>query len=168
MHKSRPLLCVSAVIKSLPSRLNFCLLAVVSCFVASAQAQQWDWIRRFSGESTALKLAVDAEENVYVSGTFSGTNYLGTNSFSVAETNGSFLLKLNPEGDVVWAHSLHGSIQQLIVTSNGILFIAGRFIPKTRPDYVRPKPVLLARIDNGTFTWMEKQFGFCPNLFCLC
>src|SRR5215213_8520939 len=119
MHKSQPLHCVFAVIKSITSRLNFCLLAVVSCFVVSAQAQQWDWIRRFSGESTALKLASDAEENVYVAGTFSGTNYLGTNSFSVAETNGSFLLKLNPEGEVVWAHSLHGSIQQLIVTSNG-------------------------------------------------
>jgi hypothetical protein len=135
------------------------LLAVLSCFVVSAQAQQWDWIRRFSGESTALKLATDAEENVYVSGTFSGTNNLGTNEFSVAETNGSFLLKLNPEGEVVWAHSLHGSIQQLVVTSNGVLFVTGQFIPKKRPDYVRPEAVFMARIDDGTFTWSEKVPG---------
>jgi hypothetical protein len=155
MHKSRSSHCGSAVIKSITSRFHFCLFAFVSCFVVSAQAQQWDWIRRFSGESTALKLAADAEENVYVAGTFSGTNYLGTNEFSVAETNGTFLLKLNPEGEVVWAHSLHGSIQHLVVTSNGALFITGDFVPKTRPDHVRPEPVLMARIDSGTFTWME-------------
>src|SRR5215203_1443039 len=124
------------------------LLAVISCFVVSAQAQQWDWIRRFSAESTALKLAVDAEENVYVSGTFSGTNYLGTNEFSVAETNGSYLLKLDPDGEVVWAHTLHGSIQQIIVTSDGELFVAAKFAPKTSPDHERPEFVFIARIDN--------------------
>src|SRR5215203_2163862 len=104
------------------------LLAVISCFVVSAQAQQWDWIRRFSGESTGWKLALDGEENVYLAGTFSGTNYLGTNLFAVAETNGSLLIKFNSDGDVVWAHTLHGSLSHLVVTSNGTLFVTGNFV----------------------------------------
>ena len=57
-------------------------LVLVFSFALSIHAQQWDWVKRFPGHgSIVTSIALDAEENVYVAGTFGGTNQIGTNTF---------------------------------------------------------------------------------------
>jgi hypothetical protein len=139
----------------------FCLLGTLLLISPFARAQQWDWVQRFSSESTGTAIGVDGEQNVYVAGTFTGTNFLGTNRF--ATTNGSavFLVKLNPDGEVVWSLTLEGSLTHLAVATNGALFVVGNFgiSESLLADSITNRSdvgyVFIARIDDGKFTWFD-------------
>jgi hypothetical protein len=141
----------------------FCLLAL-TC--VSVYAQQWDWVQRFSGDSTGTAIGVDQSGNVYVAGSFTGTNYLGTNAFIAVGSNDVFLLKLNADGRVVWALTTGGtdndSISQMVVTTNGTLFVIGDFtlrgplVPESVASHSGDvSHVFVARIDEGKFTWFD-------------
>jgi hypothetical protein len=134
------------------------LFAVLSCFVVSVQAQQWDWIRRFSARSVSRSIAVDAQDSVYFAGHFSGTNYLGTNLFAVPETNGSFLVKLDPDGEIRWAETLHGSVSKMIVSPEGVAFVTGSFAVEATPEG-QSSPQIIARFDDGSITWSDAVPG---------
>src|SRR5687767_10698270 len=141
----------------------FCLLCALLFASTFSQAQQWDWVQRFSGDSTGTAIGVDGNQNVYVAGTFSGTNYLGTNQFVSAGSNDVFLLKLNPDGEVAWSISVGGplndSVFRMTVTADGAVFLIGDFtiaalLPESLPSRVHDVDhVFIARVDDGKFTW---------------
>jgi hypothetical protein len=133
---------------------------------ANISAQEWDWVQRFSSDSSGTAIGVDGNQNVYVAGTFTGTNYLGTNQFVSAGGNDIFLLKLNPDGEVVWAISTGGpvsdSIHRLVVGTNGALFVIGNFTINAAllADSLTNRSgdvsnVFVARVDDGKFTWFD-------------
>jgi len=95
----------------------FWVVCALLFFAASASAQEWDWVQRFSSDSSGTAIGVDGEQNVYVAGTFTGTNYLGTNRFVSANGSAAFLLKFNPDGEVVWIMTLGGYIGCLVISS---------------------------------------------------
>lgn len=71
------------------------------------------WGQHFSGvTNTAGSLATDAQHNIYVQGSITGPvdfdpgageNWIGSYSFS-----DSYILKMNPLGDVSWINKIHG------------------------------------------------------------
>lgn len=103
------------------------------------------WLRNFGGKNMDLArgIAVDKNQNVYVSGIFNGTvnlnnlNQKKANADELLVNSGSFskafVLKLNSNGDYQWAVSLNtdgdgsSSIEEIAPDSKGNLYIVGRF-----------------------------------------
>lgn len=130
--------------------------------------QQWDWVQRFQGgESAATAIGLDARQNVYIAGTFRGTNQIGTNHFISAGDTDVFIAKLTPAGELVWAIATGGptndSIRSLLVASNGTLFVLGRFEinpallaeAATNVTETSSNTLVLARVDDGRVTWFK-------------
>jgi hypothetical protein len=133
---------------------------------SSAHAQQWDWVKRFSGDSSGTAVAVDNDGNAFVAGVFAGTNTFGEKEFVSAGGNDVFLLKLDSDGNVLWSLTTGGAINDAIhglaLGSNGSLFLLGDFtlsaalLPESYPDRTKDLDrVCLARIDEGKFTWVD-------------
>ncbi|MCK6639406.1 MAG: T9SS type A sorting domain-containing protein [Bacteroidia bacterium] len=71
-------------------------------------AQQWNWVRQetlISGGATCQPMfnAVDANGNVYITGTFSGQVTLGSTTLTAVGTNDVYLTKYNSAGTPVWS-----------------------------------------------------------------
>lgn len=62
----------------------------------------------FGGYDQGYALAVDAAGNLYASGSFSGTTWLGTNVLSTPWGLATFLAKYDPAGQVLWARQSGG------------------------------------------------------------
>jgi hypothetical protein len=145
----------------LPASL-FCMLFVL--VVQRAGAQQWDWAQRFQGDrSSGSAIGLDGSGNMYVAGSFIGTNQIGTNQLVSAGSNDVFIAKLDSEGGVVWAISTGGPdddwIRRLLVTTNGAVFVCGHFsihrslLARNDPESV--SNAFIARVDDGKFSWFE-------------
>ncbi|MEM6559853.1 MAG: SBBP repeat-containing protein [Myxococcota bacterium] len=65
------------------------------------------WIRQFgsTGEDNIFDVATDANGNIYLSGSFSGTVEFGTFTLSTTgdDDQDALLMKLSPDGSVLWA-----------------------------------------------------------------
>ena len=92
------------------------------------------WARSFgsTGDDYARGIDADADGNLYVSGVFTGT--VRFDAITLTSLSGSkdiFLLKLNPQGTVLWAKSFGGPSEEegceLEVNDAGAIFISGGF-----------------------------------------
>jgi hypothetical protein len=130
------------------------------------QAQQWDWVRRWTnGTGVATSVGLDAAGSVYVAGEFEGTNQLGTNTLVSAGGTDAFVAKLNAAGDLQWAFSTGGTnddrATRLLVSSNGTLYLCGQFTVTSNALAAGAdtngglENVFLARIDDGRFAWLR-------------
>src|SRR5215212_8545165 len=102
------------------------LIALFFSVVLPSQAQQWDWVRRWTnGTGVATSVALDAAGCIYVAGEFEGTNQLGSNILVSAGGSDVFVAKLNAAGDLQWAFATGGTnddrATRLLVSSNGTL-----------------------------------------------
>lgn len=142
-----------------------CLLIFLSCAFPSA-AQKWDWVNRFVGSGSEVRsVSLDAEENIYIAGTFSGTNQIGTNTFISAGGTDTFVAKFTSTGVPVWAIGTGGTnddvMGRLVVTTNGTVFICGRFdvdaglLAPGASNIISLGNVFAARIDGGKFSWLD-------------
>lgn len=93
------------------------------------------WVRGLGGSSSSEvgeEVAVDAANNVYVTGYFSGTATFsqGGSSITSAGPNNAFLMKLNSTGSLTWLRSFGGNTQvlarDLVVNANGA-YVTGSF-----------------------------------------
>lgn len=70
------------------------------------------WMQKFGGTQAdkGVKLAVDHQDNIIVTGSFFGNiNFGSINLQSANNSKDIFLVKLNPQGDVVWARKEGGN-----------------------------------------------------------
>lgn len=113
-----------------------CVLVLVSFltprYILSQQGFQADLLR--SGGSTLLDrsdaVAVDADGNMYLAGYFQGTaTFQGFSLTSAGNTDG-FIVKYDPQGNVVWARRMGGTgadeIRGITITGND-LYVVGYF-----------------------------------------
>jgi gliding motility-associated-like protein len=73
---------------------------------------QLTWVRRYGGSFSdrAYDLAIDSDQNIYITGQYYGTVNFGTYILnSTANSKDIFLLKMDPSGEVLWARSEGGS-----------------------------------------------------------
>jgi hypothetical protein len=142
------------------------LILLFLSVVLPSQAQQWDWVRRWTnGTGAATSVALDAAGSIYVAGEFEGTNQLGTNTIVSAGGSDVFVAKLNAAGDLQWAFATGGTnddrATRLLVSSNGTLFLCGKF--SVTSNLLAPgadisgglENVFLARIDDARFKWLR-------------
>jgi hypothetical protein len=91
------------------------------------------WARVFGGTEgdVGLSIDTDADGNSYLTGYYSGTAHFGTHVFTSAGSWDVFLVKLDPAGNIIWAHSEGGPNGDigygLAVMPDGWCFVTGWF-----------------------------------------
>lgn len=136
------------------------------------------WAKTLGNSSTdrGLDIAVDASENIYTTGFFFGTVDFdpgdGTSNLSSASLSDIFVLKLDGDGNFVWAKRMGGSVydygQSIAVDTTGNVFTIGYFNgtadfdPGTSAYNLTTNgnyDIFISKLDvNGNFVW-AKQFG---------
>ncbi|MFT5765756.1 MAG: hypothetical protein ACI8X3_003193 [Saprospiraceae bacterium] len=81
------------------------LLLISSCY--SGKAQTWNWAKGFGGPGVDLiaSMKINAEEEIYFSGTYHETIDLGTTILEALQGSDAFLSKSDNQGNVLWAVS---------------------------------------------------------------
>lgn len=123
----------------------------------------------------AYEIDTDAEGNVYVTGFFSGAVDFGSD-INLIYSNGLsdiFLLKLDTNGDFMWAKKMGGNNydygRSLTIDNNANIYITGRFNGAAEfPSFTYPDTILTSAGDldifiqkldsNGHLVWL-KQIG---------
>ena len=92
-----------------------------------------EWVRQAGGvgQDTGRDLAVDADGNVYFVGGFEGTGTFGSVVLESAGSTDAFLVKYDPDGNVIWARrggSDQGDLAYgVAVTGDGQAHVSGSF-----------------------------------------
>ncbi len=113
------------------------LLLFSTVVVFSTNSQNVHWVNTFgkSGNDRANKIACDANGNVYMAGTFTGSN-VAFGSFTLSSNNNSndiFAAKMDAKGDCLWAVRIGGSVNEpdecaLEIDAFDNLFITGGIV----------------------------------------
>ncbi len=92
------------------------------------------WSKSFNGggDETAYRLAVSADDHIYLGGQFKGTITFGGGSLTSAGSSDIYLVKLDPTGKYVWNKSYGGAtgdhyIGEIAPAPNGDVVISGMF-----------------------------------------
>lgn len=92
------------------------------------------WAHRFGGAQSdrGIKLALDQNDNIYLTGTFFGAINFGTTTLSSAgNSKDIFLCKLNPDGESIWARKEGGTsgenVYDIILDKSNNIVITGQF-----------------------------------------
>lgn len=136
------------------------------------------WTRRFGGinQDEGEALAIDSVGNVYVTGYFNEVvdfqTETGPVSLTAAGGNDIFILKLNPNGNLLWAKRVGGINTDrgfgLTVDPQGNVYSTGYFShtvdfdpgPGTFPITVNTPSVYILKLDtDGNFAWVKSLRG---------
>jgi hypothetical protein len=138
------------------------------CFFAAitlnAQTPVFDWVKQIgdSSSETGRGIARDASGNLYITGSFIGTDDFdpgpGVYNMTSAVGNEIFVLKLNASGNFEWAVQTRGwtsNMEELSITcdATGNVFVTGHFLDSTDFD---PSAATYNLVSNGgrdIFIW---------------
>jgi len=93
----------------------------------------WVWVESAGGEekSSGKEVAVDSNNDIFLTGFFSGTVEFGDISLTSAGYRDMFVAKLNQDGEWLWAERGGGSSNDygfsIVVDNNDNLVVTGRF-----------------------------------------
>jgi len=155
------------------------LLIILASFSNKANSQSLAWAKQMAGAGNgqALSITLDANRNVYTTGTFSGTTDFdpgaGVYNLAAFSTNGDlFVSKLDSSGNFLWAKQMGGAsftcnAYAIAVDSIGNVYTTGFFSGTIDFDpgagtYNLMAPgayaVYVSKLDSsGNFVW-AKQF----------
>lgn len=123
------------------------------------------------GSLSVHGIAVDADRNVYVTGSFGGTVTLGAHEMTAVGDEDLFVAKLNGAGDTwLWARSTgaagqSASANALAVTPAGEVFVTGHFggnvsFGITELISAGGQDIFVARLDTeGNWLWAQQAGG---------
>lgn len=115
-------------------KFNLTLILILSLFFGqNLFAQNYDYVKIFggSGFDDAWSLANDSEGNTYLAGRYQETITIGTNTFTSKGGWDILLIKLNSEGEVIWAKTAGGLVtdvaRAICIDTDNNIYIAGSF-----------------------------------------
>ena len=110
------------------------ILIVHASYFANAQAPSWQWAKNGVGygDEYGYSVTTDASGNVYMAGQFeSSTVTFGTITLTNLGYSDLFIVKYDPNGNVVWAKSAGGAdgdyLSSIKTDANGNVFMSGSF-----------------------------------------
>lgn len=153
-------------------------IAGYDIFLAKFKVSTDQWIGAVSiggeGNDRNSGLAIDADDNIYLTGTFSGTISFGSKSLQTIKTRDSFFAKYDSEGIFEKAEKV-GRFDNLIESKGitldpaGNIYIYGSFSERVN-FYNRQliasayADLFLAKYDsNGNYIWVQSDKGFWNN-----
>ena len=131
------------------------------------------WERIFSSNMQSVdasSVAVDAQQNVYVAGSFSGVVDFDPGAGTITRDGGegsNYLLKLNPAGNLIWVRQMIAGNSQIVVSPAGNVYVTGTFQGTYDFDNsagvveltsATPGSYVLKYSSGGTLTW-ARQFS---------
>lgn len=130
------------------------------------------WAQKYGGADgqDATDVALDSQDNIYVSGTFGGLINFGGSDYLQADPYGdAYALKLRPDGSYLWAKKLGGAEfqgAQTIAVNGGNVVVAGTFEPSitigatTLTTGGNQQDIYIATLSgaDGSVVW-AKSFG---------
>lgn len=133
------------------------------------------WVQRFGDEPNQVShgVTLDAQGNVFITGTFEGTLDFGAVAVKSATsgTNDVFLAKLDPQGGGLWAQRFSGAHYQastdVAVDASGNVFVTGEFDTTfdigthlTSPNGAGLNDVFLSKFNaSGKNLWSKSFLG---------
>ena len=138
------------------------------------------WTGAFTGAGTErlTSIAIDADGNIYGVGTFTGTIDAdpgpGVSALTADGALDEFLVKVDPDGDLVWARALGGpgfglDLREVVIDSEGNAIVVGAFSGTVDFDPAgSPTPLtsaggtdaLVAKYDpDGMLVWARRHGG---------
>ena len=114
------------------------IIAFVFLVISSTFAQNYEWAKRIGGTADQYTndMVVDNQSNVYIVGSFGGTNIdfdpgTGTAFLSSAGGIDIFMAKYDSFGDYLWAKRIGGTSEDIAIRMkidhSGNIYIAGWF-----------------------------------------
>ncbi len=119
------------------NRISLLIGFILAVGFSSGKAQTFEWAKRIggTGEESCRTMALDNQGNIYLAGTFQGTNVdfnPGTGTALLTSSGGStdiFFAKYDPSGNYLWANRIGGSGEdipgKIAVDGSGNVLIAG-------------------------------------------
>ncbi len=158
---------------------NGILILVAICLLSSAsftQVPNWAWAKSAGGSNidVARCIAVDATGNVFVTGWFYSRNIsfgsISLTNVSFLDDKDIFLVKYDASGNVVWAKSAGGNIEDfansISVNNSGNIYITGYFnsdtlnIGELSLSKIGGTNIFYAKYDaNGNVLWAKNEVG---------
>lgn len=156
-------------------------LAIVICTLTPSFSQDFGWALRLGGTSleTPESTTLDEFGNIYITGTFNLTADLdpgpGVLNVTSAGMSDMFVVKLNPDGRLLWARQISGADAEVArvirVDTRGYVVMAGVFSGTVDFDPGPEENILTAagsydafilKLDpEGHFNWVNQMGG--PN-----
>ncbi len=140
-------------------------------FIAKKNSNgEWLWVRQSGGTGSAkvYSITTDADDNIYVTGTFTGTISLGGGEMESVGAVDLFVAKLNSDGLWQWARRAGGQrinrSSAIAIDNEGNIFITGFFseagqFGATRLVAAR-RDIFVAKLNNhGTWMWAIRAGG---------
>ncbi|MEN6446018.1 MAG: SBBP repeat-containing protein [Candidatus Cloacimonas sp.] len=114
---------------------TFLLFILVLCSIMLfAQKEEWLWAKKAGGKSDDYgnSIAVDANGNSYVTGTFYGSSAtFGSTTLTGSGYDDIFVAKMDSNGNWLWARQAGGTLSDLgnsiAVDANGNSYVTGTF-----------------------------------------
>lgn len=143
------------------------ILFAILCFgtiTLHAQIPDFDWVKQIgdSSSETGRGIARDASGNLYIAGSFIGTDDFdpGPGVYNMTSVVGSeiFVLKLNASGNFEWAVQTRGwssNMAELAITcdATGNVFVTGHFLDSTDFDPSASTYNLVSNGGRDIFIW---------------
>lgn len=114
---------------------------------------------------SGIKISADNQGNIYVTGMFSGTALFGNTSMTSDGDGDIFIVKLDPNGNIIWARSAGGpnsdSGRGISVDSQNNIYITGSFRETAHFGNITvtsegSDDAFIAKLDtNGNFLWAK-------------
>lgn len=154
------------------------LTAFTLFFSPFTNAQDFGWAHSFGSANADVAISTYGDEfgNIFVTGYFSGTVDFDPGpdvvNLTAAGSVDVFVIKLNPEGELIWARRIGGTGtdygNSIVVDARGYAIIAGFFVNTVDFDpgsgtanmvSVDTTDAFVLKLDpNGKFDWV-RQFG---------
>jgi hypothetical protein len=137
------------------------------------------WARSFtnngSGSSFPQAVAPAPGDGLYVSGNFTGTNWIGAQQIAESGGGGFYLARFNSNGDLAWIKAFSGtnfiftSYHSIAADASGNVTISGLLqgpvnFGSTNVTGNGQYGVLVQYDSNGNFRWLQKPSGWSQTL----
>jgi len=150
-----------------------CSSAESDIFIAKLDSSgNWLWAKKIGGPNneTCNSIAVDSNDNIYLTGNFNGTATFGSNSISSSENSSDiYVAKISNIGDWIWARQAGWANNEysggLAVDNDDNIIIGGYYFGDT---YIGSnwltmagnEDIFVAKLDNtGNWLWAKQSGG---------
>lgn len=155
-------------------KLTISLFLLLMSMAATAQNFEWAKSWGSTGYDQYSHILQDQSGNTYIRGYFDGTTDLdpgpGTYELTGTFLNSSYLLKLDPNGEFVWAKAINALFGGVAIDATGNIYLTGKFEGPVDFDpgpglynlssVVGSTDAFVAKLDpSGNFLWAKKMGG---------
>lgn len=131
----------------------------------------WQWVKTFGGEfeQRDIAITVDDDDNVYLTGAFTGTQNFGPHVMTANGTSDIYVTKVDPNGNFLWAVQAGGALKDVGIDicygHSGYMYVTGEFKDQgtfgttTLDNYGGPsgKDIFVAKLSkNGDWIWANQ------------